>query len=207
MDQVEELERTILAHANRLAKEYREGAEQSRDNILREARERLHLREEREVLLAKAKAERAYRRMVQANELQLRKEMDHLRWNLIEGVRERLAERMQALVSNERDRYRALLQALLVQGAEAIERDLLVAEVNQRDLEWLQPIWSDLCDAVAANGKRIQLSTLPIDTLGGILIRSDDNRIRVDNTFEGRLDRLGRRLHQTIIERLLPEGG
>ena len=60
---------------------------------------------------------------------------------------------------------------------------------------------------MAANGKRIQLSTLPVDTLGGILIRSDDNRIRVDNTFEGRLDRLGRRLHQTIIERLLPEGG
>ncbi|MCB1831331.1 MAG: ATPase, partial [Gammaproteobacteria bacterium] len=87
MDQVEELEQAILAQANRLASEYRERAERSRDNILREAGERLHLREEREVLLAKAKAERAYRRRVQANELQLRKEMDHLRWNLVEEVR------------------------------------------------------------------------------------------------------------------------
>ena len=53
MDQVEELEQAILAQANRLASEYRERAERSRDNILREAGERLHLREEREVLLAK----------------------------------------------------------------------------------------------------------------------------------------------------------
>ena len=58
MDRVEELEAAILARAHRLASEYREGAEQSRDNILRNASQQLHLREEREVLLAKAQAER-----------------------------------------------------------------------------------------------------------------------------------------------------
>ena len=206
MDQVEELEQAILAQANRLASEYRERAERSRDNILREAGERLHLREEREVLLAKAKAERAYRRRVQANELQLRKEMDHLRWNLVEEVRGRLAERMQAMVQERQEAYQTLLQRLLAKGVEAIERDALVAEVSKRDLTWLQPIWQEFSAAVAA-GKQVELAALPIETLGGIRIRSEDNRIRVDNTFEGRLERLGRRLHQIIIERLLPEGG
>ncbi|MCP5448656.1 MAG: hypothetical protein H6964_16900 [Chromatiaceae bacterium] len=206
MDQVEELEQAILAQANRLASEYRERAERSRDNILREAGERLHLREEREVLLAKAKAERAYRRRVQANELQLRKEMDHLRWNLVEEVRGRLAERMQAMVQERQEAYRTLLQRLLAKGVAAIERDALVAEVSKRDLTWLQPIWQEFSAAVAA-GKQVELAALPIETLGGIRIRSEDNRIRVDNTFEGRLERLGRRLHQIIIERLLPEGG
>ena len=206
MDQVEELEQAILAQANRLASEYRERAERSRDNILREAGERLHLREEREVLLAKAKAERAYRRRVQANELQLRKEMDHLRWNLVEEVRGRLAERMQTMVQERQEAYQTLLQRLLAKGVAAIERDALVAEVSKRDLTWLQPIWQEFSAAVAA-GKQVELAALPIETLGGIRIRSEDNRIRVDNTFEGRLERLGRRLHQIIIERLLPEGG
>ena len=206
MDQVEELERAILAQANRLASEYRERAEHSRDDILRDASEHLHLREEREVLLAKAKAERAFRRMVQANELQLRKEMDHLRWNLVEEVRERLAGRMKTLVQERPEQYQALLQTLLGKGVEAIERDALVAEVNRRDLAWLQPVWEEFSAAVAA-GKTIELAALPIETLGGIRIRSVDNRIRLDNTFEGRLERLGRRLHQIIIERLLPEGG
>ena len=203
MNQVEELESAILARANRLAAEYNTRAERSRDNILSSASERLHLREEREVLLAKAKAERAYRRRVQANELKLHKEMDHLRWNLVQGIQEQLGARMQKLAS-DRDRYQPLLQALLVKSVEAIERDELVAEVNARDLEWLPAAWEQLTAAV--KGKRVVLSKTPRQTLGGVLVRSNDNRIRVDNTFEGRLERLARELHQTIIERLLPEG-
>ena len=57
MDQVKELETAILKRAHRLASEYRGRAEHSRDNILRDAHERLRLREDREVLLAKAQAE------------------------------------------------------------------------------------------------------------------------------------------------------
>lgn len=206
MDKVSELESAILAQAGRLASEYREHAERSRDNILRDARERLHLREEREVLLGKAKAERAYRRLVQSNELQLHKEMDHLRWNLVEGISERLAERMRLMPRSEPEAYKGLLQTLLGKGVHAIERDILVAEVNRQDLQWLQPLWESFSEKAAA-GKRVELSGVPIDTLGGILVRSEDNRIRVDNTFEGRMERLGRDLHQIIIERLLPEGG
>lgn len=205
MDKISELESAILAQANRLAGEYRERAEQSRENILREARERLHLREEREVLLAKARAERAYRRMVQSNELQLQREMDHLRWNLVEGVRERMAERMRRFMQREPEPYRALLQALLTKGVEAIERERLTAMVNQQDLKWLQPTWQSF-SAPLTSDRQIELSATPIDTLGGILVLSEDNRIRVDNTFEGRMERLGRQLHQTIIERLLPNG-
>jgi V/A-type H+-transporting ATPase subunit E len=35
-------------------------------------------------------------------------------------------------------------------------------------------------------------------------VRTPDNRIRVDNTFEGRIRRLQSRLYQTIVERLFP---
>jgi V/A-type H+-transporting ATPase subunit E len=203
MNQVEELESAILARANRLAAEYKQRAERSRDNILSNASERLHLREEREVLLAKAKAERAYRRRVQANELKLHKEMDHLRWNLVTGVQAQLAERMRNLTA-DRDAYRPLLQTLLARSAAVIEKDELVAEVNAQDLDWLQPVWPEFTAGIEE--KRIELSHTPIQTIGGILVRSEDNRIRVNNTFEGRLERLAGQLHQTIIERLLPEG-
>ena len=43
MDQVKELETAILERAHRLASEYRQRAERSRDNILRDAHERLRL--------------------------------------------------------------------------------------------------------------------------------------------------------------------
>ena len=35
---------------------------------------------------------------------------------------------------------------------------------------------------------------------------SDDGNIRVDQTFEGRLERLRPRVQQVILERLLPSG-
>ncbi len=204
MDQVSELESAILARADRLAAEYRERAQRSCDNILREAHERLRLREEREVLLAKARADRAYRRQVQANELKLHEEMDHLRWNLVEGVRERLSDRIKSLVENNEE-YLSLLKVLLARGAEEVEREELIAEVSARDLEWLQPRWQPIAKE-AAPTKSIKLSGTPIDTLGGVLVRSTDNRIRLNNTFEGRMERLSNQLHQIIIERLLPGG-
>jgi V/A-type H+-transporting ATPase subunit E len=204
MDQVKALEAAILERAHRLASEYRQRAERSRDNILRDAHQRLRLREEREVLISKAQADRTYRRMVQANELKLQKEMDHLRWNLVEGVRERLGDLMQSL-ANDEARYLPLMSDLLGRGADEIEREELTAEVNARDQERFRPVWEQF-SRKAAPDKQILLSSSPINTLGGILVRSNDNRIRVDNTFEGRMERLRGSLQQTIIERLLPGG-
>ena len=202
MDQVKELESAILQRADRLAEEYRRQAERSRDTILRETADKLHLREQREVLLAKAKSERAYRRKVQANELRLHSEMDHLRWNLVEGVRGRLEERLRQFVGEE-EAYLELLKELIYQGAEQIERDEVAVELNSRDHEKLAPGWAQWVDGLGLH-KKIELHDEPIESLGGALVRSGDNRVRYDNTFEGRLERLESRLHQIIIERLLP---
>lgn len=202
MNRVEELESAILKRAERLAGEYRERAERSRTRILKEAAEQLRLREEREVLIAKAQADRNYRRKVQSSELRLRAHMDHLRWNLVRGVEHRLEERMRAFAEQEEEYLKALL-GYLRQGAQMIEHDDLVAEVNRRDRQRLDPRWEEFA-AEAAPDKRIELAVEPIETLGGILIRSRDGRVRLDNTFEGRRDRLRPQLHQIIVERLIP---
>jgi V/A-type H+/Na+-transporting ATPase subunit E len=52
----------------------------------------------------------------------------------------------------------------------------------------------------------VTLSKEPIETLGGVLVTSRDQRIRVDNTYEGRLERLRPAVQQVILERLLPSG-
>jgi V/A-type H+-transporting ATPase subunit E len=202
MNQVEELEAAILSRAERLAGEYHERAERSRDRILREAAEQLRLREEREVLIAKSLADRTYRRKVQSSELKLHAHMDHLRWNLVRGVEQRLKEKMRAFVEREKEYFRAL-QGYLAQGARLIERDELVAELNARDQQRLEGRWEAFVEE-AVRDKRIVLSSNAIDTLGGVLVRTADARIRLDNTFEGRRDRLRPRLHQIIVERLIP---
>ena len=202
MNQVEELESAILARAEGLAGEYRERAERSRDRILREAAEQLRLREEREVLIAKSLADRTYRRRVQSSELKLHAHMDHMRWNLVRGVEQRLRERMEEYLEREPEYFR-VLQGYLAQGARLIEREELVAELSARDQKRLQGKWETFVREAAAD-KRITLSPDPRDTLGGVLIRTSDGHIRLDNTFEGRRERLRSRLHQIILERLIP---
>lgn len=202
MNQVEELEAAILARAERLAGEYRDKAERSRDRILREAADQLRLREEREVLLAKSLADRGYRRKVQSSELKLHAHMDHLRWNLVRGVEQRLEERMRAF-SEDQEVYFNILQGYLAQGSELIERNELVAELNAKDHQRLADGWDEFARS-AVPDKPIRLAAEPIDSAGGVLVRSEDGRIRVNNTFEGRLERLRPKLHQIIVERLIP---
>ncbi|MCW8907389.1 MAG: V-type ATP synthase subunit E family protein [Sedimenticola sp.] len=201
MEQVQELESAILQRANRLAVEYRERAERSRDNILQEAHKRLHLREEREVLLAKSKAERTFRRQVQANELKLQKEMDHLRWNLVTTVRNQLGDRLRQLADDEA-RYLPLLKSLLISAAGQFTETRLLASVNARDLGRLQPGWPEF--AAAVENREVILSNTPIETAGGIVVSNEAGDIRINNSFEGREERLVERINQIILERLFP---
>ncbi len=204
MNQVEELETAILNRAERLATEVRERAERQRDRILADANEQLRLREEREVLLAKAASERNFRRKVQADELKLQSHMDHLRWNLVRGVEQRLNERLKDFVQDEEE-YFGVLRAYLAEGVKVLGDRMLVAELNAPDLARLETRWNEFVDQ-ACPGAEVTLAKEPRDCLGGVLVRDEANRVRLDNTFEGRRDRLRAQLNQVIVERLLPAG-
>ena len=206
---VEELERALLGRAETLAAEYVERARRSRDRILEEENERLRLREEREVLAAKAVADRTYRRLVQQAELTYQEELDRLRWTLIRAIIDALPEQLVQVSQNE-ERYLPLCAQFLASAARAIGDDHLVCEVNAVDLRRLQARWDTFAHTAVPN-RRITLHPEPRHCSGGLLLRTADDRIRVDNTFEGRLARLGEQLERIVQERLFaavdPAGG
>ncbi|AGA35426.1 H+-transporting two-sector ATPase, E subunit [Thioalkalivibrio nitratireducens DSM 14787] len=201
MNQVLELEQAILARAQQLASQYAEQAQRTRDSILREAAERLRQREQREETIARALADRHYRQRVQAAELKLQSHLDQVRWNLVRGVEARLEDRMRAFIDDV-DAYRDYLRGLIRRGAAELESPALTLRANREDAGRLRADWDQLQQAVP--GKTLKLSDEPIETLAGVLLVSDDGRIRVDNTFEGRRARLRSQLQRVILERLLP---
>lgn len=205
MNQVEALEQAILDRAKQLAQEAKVRGENGRNNILRESSDRLQILEEKETLLARSMADRAYRRQVQADELKLHSHMDHLRWNLVQTVIQRLNERIQTF-TQDKDKYTELLKGLLKSAAAVIDRDELIIELNASDQQLLKANWDDFVKD-AAGDKTITLADKPINTKGGLKVSSMDNRIRIDQTFEGRMERLQRRIHQAIVEQLLPHDG
>ena len=204
MNQAQELEQAILARAERLANEFRDRAKRSRDAILREAAEKLRLREQREEAIAKSLGERTYRQQVQAEELKMQSQLDRVRWNLVRDVEARLAERMQKQTADEAA-YLQTLTGFIAAAVAQIERDAQTVHANLRDHKLLAAHWPTIAQALPA-GKRVQLADDPIEALGGVLVTSDDGRIRVDNTFEGRMSRLRAQIQHSILERLLPSG-
>jgi V/A-type H+-transporting ATPase subunit E len=198
------LEAALITRAERLADEYLTGGQHVRQQILSETNQRLHIEEEREVLAAKAHAERVYQQRVQAAELGLHAELDRVRWNLVNNVLTGLPARLTRLTQDEA-RYLPLLLAWLKEGAQAIERELLVVQVNARDYALLQRDWENHAQE-AAPKKHLELCEQTLDCIGGVLVTSSDGDIRFDNTFEGRMEKFGEALQGAIADQLIPAG-
>jgi V/A-type H+-transporting ATPase subunit E len=204
MSQVEALEEAILARAERLAAEFRARANRGRDSILREAAERLRLREAREEASARALAERTFHQRVQASELKMQGHLDLVRWNLVQDIEGRLSERMRTFMQDEPTYLRWLL-TLIGESAGQIERDAVRVEANAHDRQRLFARWDAVIERLP-KGQTATLAETPITTLGGCLLLSEDGRIRIDQTFEGRLERLRPRIQHAILEHLLSGG-
>ncbi len=203
MTQVEALERAILAQAERLANEFRDRAKRSSDSILRESAEKLRLREQREEAIAKALGERTFRQQVQAEELKMQGFLDRTRWDLVTRVENQLVGEMQAPMAKE-SVYLRTLRDFIVTAAREIDHERLHVQANSHDQRLLNAHWTDIIEQVGKKSPHLDES--PIKTLGGVLVTSNDQRIRVDNTFEGRQARLRLRIQQVIQEQLLHSG-
>jgi V/A-type H+-transporting ATPase subunit E len=201
-DQAAGLESALLAHARKLAEEYLADAGKVKQQIVEDSNKQLRAEEEREVLAAKVRAERLHQQRVQAAELDLSGELERVRWSLVKAVVDALPARLAAIAQDE-SRYLRLLRQWLREGAQAIERDELTVRASRRDLPLIKREWPRLSREDSA-GKAVQLSEEPLDSLGGILVGSSDNEIRMDNTFEGRMERLSEALQRAVAHVLLP---
>ena len=201
-DQVAALESAILDRARNLADEHVEQAARARERIMDDSAERLRLLEEKEILAAKARAEREFRRKVQASEIRMQADLDRLRWNLVRSVLDNIQLRLTQL-SADQTTYLPMLKRLLAEAAASIEREELVALVSDADHRRLAGDWEAIARE-AVPEKQVRLSEEVCPCSGGVLLRSEDNRISVDNTFEGRAARMEFELHRVILERLFP---
>jgi V/A-type H+-transporting ATPase subunit E len=200
---IDSLKAALMERAERLAEECLARGRQLRDRVIREETDRLRLREEREVLAAKAEADRLFRRRVQAHELRVEGKLDQLRWDLAQKVMGDLLDRLRTLAGDEQ-RYLPVLSKLLAHAAEHIEDEELIAALNSQDLQRLTPRWENLAKQ-AAPEKKIALDPMPCECTGGVRLQNKDGSIRVDNTFEGRIERSTEELYRAITERLFAQ--
>ncbi|MGA7178427.1 MAG: V-type ATP synthase subunit E family protein [Thiobacillaceae bacterium] len=198
--QVSQLETALLNQAQTLAREEMRNAEVVCNRIRSEASARLNLLEEREILSAKADAERLFRRRVQAEETHLSGDLDRLRWTLSEAVLSKVREGLISLTQDQ-TRYFEVLSAFLAEGVHTLPAGRLVAEVNATDLSRLHPVWADFT-RISVPDCDIELAGHNLPSIGGMRLRTEDNRVRLDQTFESRMARLEQDLARVAMEQL-----
>ncbi len=194
------LEQALQQQAETLAREQVQNAGSARARILAESAEKLAQAREREILAAKAEAERLVRRQGQAAETRLAAELDRLRWALTEAALAEVKNAFRKLVQDEA-RYLAVLEAWLAAAAQALPPGDLVAEVRPEDEKRLAAVWADMV-ARAAPGRTLSLASHSRPSEGGVMVRLADNRAQMDQTFEARQTRLADELARVAMERL-----
>ncbi|MCP5142498.1 MAG: hypothetical protein H6926_00470 [Chromatiales bacterium] len=197
---LQDLEAALIKRAENLAARYREQGERGRERLLGDAAEHLNLREQREVLYAKNLADRTYRRRVQSHELRMRKRADILRWDLVREVIDEMRSRATAFAEHDK-RYPDLLRGWIRAAIERIDAEAVVVRVNARDRQRLHGDFAALAAAFAPT-RQVRLADEPLDTIGGALVSDADDRQRVDDTLEGRAERLHDELVARVLERL-----
>jgi V/A-type H+/Na+-transporting ATPase subunit E len=198
--QVQELEAALLSRARSLADEHLRSAKAARERIVAQYNEKLRLREEKEVLAAKQLAEKQYKRKVQAAEIRMQSELDRLRWNLVQAVMEQVKQQFIAMTRNE-SAYLAWLKVHLAESGAGLPSGNLVVCLNATDQKRLAPHWDALC-AAALPGRQVAMAGDSCAAAGGFIIETENRRMRLDETLEGRMERLQAELHRAIMEHL-----
>jgi V/A-type H+-transporting ATPase subunit E len=201
----EKLEGLLAAQAMALADQHLHRAHEASEQINLELQARLRKLEEGEEQRYQLEAERLCRQIIQASKLRIDSEHDRLRWALAQDVLHAVNMRLEKL-TQDAPRYHEVLQGYLAEAAQAMPEGELVAELNPRDLDALRPQWERIV-AQAAPGRKVELAPLSGHASGGMRVRSADGRLRVDNTFEGRLERLREDMLGAIMDRLFNQGG
>jgi V/A-type H+-transporting ATPase subunit E len=199
---LQELEQALMERARRLADEYLARARSTVERMISDENERLRIREERAVLAAELEAERLYRSKVQATEMELQGELDRRRWEMVQQLKEKIGQQLARVADG--DDYTGILKSFLASAVKALDGEGdLVCHLCDRDLERFRDEWPAWIREVAP-GRSIELAGSDEPFSGGLLVRNSDDTVRVNHTFEGRLERLDGKLNLVLTAELFP---
>jgi len=197
-----------------IAKEILEDAEKEAENLLRRA----ELQAEKILEKAEKKAEKRYKAILKEGkdkikieeqqaftlfEIEVKNKMLQAKEKLVEEAFEKVLKRLREYVLTED--YRKCLLGLIAEASRRINLEKLMIEFNERDRRRITE--KDLLELSRKIGVEFVKSEKTVDCIGGVIVKSPDGKITVDNTFENRLKTLKESLRAKIAKILFEEEG
>ncbi len=190
----------INREADRQVEEILRRARTEAEGLLAEARERAELKAEWILRKARTQAEIERQRIVASAKLEIRKKKLDVQESLINETMDVLRGRLSEMPDEE---YFDVLVGLIADAVEELETDEVVVSGNERTLRLLRERTDEVVERLP--GVTIRLGDV-LESMGGVVVTSPDGNVRVDNTFESRMERLREELRAEIARALFGAG-
>jgi V/A-type H+/Na+-transporting ATPase subunit E len=105
--------------------------------------------------------------------------------------------------SNKEESYRVLITRMLENSVSAIGSDEVIVECNKNDFDLVKKAITDLSKDNTKS--KVKLSDQPINSIGGIRVRSADGSVTYDNTMDSRIERFKPLIRKDIVQMLRGE--
>ncbi|NJE05599.1 V-type ATP synthase subunit E [Thermococcus sp. M36] len=176
-------------------------AKDEAEKIKAEARKRAEARAEWILRKAQTQAETERQRIIANARLEVRKKRLEVQEALIQEVILALRERLSELPEEE---YFPILVDLAAKAVEELGSESIVIRSNGRTLELLKTRFEEFAGALAERvGRDVEIRLgEEVQTIGGVLVEVPDGSVRVDNTFEARIERFESELRAEIAKAL-----
>jgi V/A-type H+-transporting ATPase subunit E len=176
-------------------------AQEEANRIREEAKKRAEARAEWILRKAQTQAEIEKQRIIAGAKLEVRKRRLALQEKLIQEVITTLHERLSQLPDEE---YFPMLVDLASEAVDELGMPKARILSNERTLKLLKARKDEFESAVAEKvGRKVEMDIgEPINTIGGVMVESEDGSVRVDNTFEARMERFESDLRARIAKAL-----
>ncbi|MBO8174057.1 MAG: V-type ATP synthase subunit E [Thermococcus sp.] len=174
-------------------------AEKQAEEIKAEAEKRARARAEWILRKAQTQAEIEKQRIVANAKLEIRKKRLALQEELIKEVLKSLKEKLAAL---PKDEYFKVVSDLMLQAVKELGEDKIRVSSNEATLQLIAEKIDEIKTFLnEKTGREISIELGDkIETIGGVLVENVDRTIRVDNTFEARIERLESELRSRIAK-------
>jgi len=195
-----------MAGAEEIIQEIHREADQKIQYILNEAREkaekikdeaRKRAESQADWILRKAytQAEIEKQRVIANARLEVRKKKLEVQESLIREVLQELKARLSSLPDGD---YFEILVSLTGEAVAELGMGKVVVSSNERTLELIASRLDEFSEKV---GAEVSLGRA-IETIGGVVVGDPDGTVRVDNTFEARIERMENELRAGIARAL-----
>jgi vacuolar-type H+-ATPase subunit E/Vma4 len=190
LEDVEKEAESIILEAGSQAEKILEEAEKDAGgrykSIVKEGEEKIEAERKEKTILFEIEAKNS---LLQAQE------------KVIDEVFEKASSRLREYASTKK--YQDCLSKLIIDACKKMNADKLVIQLNQNDFstmteERLEKLSKEL-------GVKLVKSDKPINVIGGVIVKSSDGKIVVNNTFENRLNMLRSNLRVKIANILFRE--